>query len=117
MLLCGVWKKKSRISAGRMIGRRYIFRDFFACAEKKFGRRAESLPDALRPSVGAPAALYQKFILMPNCIVRGPRSLLSWPNWPLPVKVNMLLLLPVNPELPSELPNPLKFGWLKMLKN
>src|SRR2546423_2083615 len=116
MVPCGGdWKTKISSRSGRKVERRHIV-ETSSCTRKKNSDGGPSVRRKPSVRVSTLAVLYQKLSLRPNCTLRGPRSLLSTPNWP--------LRCVVMPETPSrcettktELPNPLKFGWLKRLKN
>src|SRR5215212_7179370 len=81
---------------GRRVERRYILRMTFAplrsaekvCRDGETKVKDGGPLDGRKPPVRVirpRAVLYQKFSLRPNCMLRGPRSLLSTPNEPLGV--------------------------------
>src|SRR2546423_319381 len=116
MVPCGGdWKTKSSSRSGRKVERRHIV-ESSSCTRKKNSDGGPSVRRKPSVRVSALAVLYQKLSLRPNCMLRGPRSVLSTPNCPLRVVV-----MPGTPFVwlttKTELPNPLKFVWLKRLKN
>src|SRR5437667_9824559 len=83
---------------------------------EKIRRRAEVDLRALRHCFSR-AVLYQKLNLIPNWILRGPRSELRWPKFPF-VAVNVPRKFPAESRLglrPKPGSNPLKFARLKRL--
>ena len=86
------------------------------CALQKIRRRAEVKLRALRLCFSR-AVLYQKLNLIPNWILRGPRSLFNLPKFPF-VLVNVPLSFPLASRWgtrPKPGSNPLKFVVLKRL--